>query len=138
MGGCDRECYMSSMRCIAVGLMLFAIAGCAPPYVWGDADGVENRLIDIVPLGSSPARLRDAGEERGWRIDSRNIRSSAAGSETYMHDTHLDCRSRGGAVVPIIVAHYSAPFDTAVESLWLFDPQRRLSDVCVRKTVDAL
>ena len=126
------------MTRIAISALLLAIAGCAPPYVWGDADGVESRLVNMVPLGSSPARLEGAAKERGWNIDHRNVRSWPAGSETYMHDTHLDCRSRGGPVIPIIIAHYSAPFDTYVESLWLFDPQKRLRDICVRKTVDAL
>jgi hypothetical protein len=92
----------------------------------------------MVPLGPSPARLEGAANERGWQIDYRIVRRSPAGSETYVHDTHFDCRSRGGRVVPIIVAHYSAPFETNVESVWLFDAQERLRDVCVRKTVDAL
>ena len=126
------------MKRIAISAVPFAVAGCAPSYVWGDADGVESRLADMVPLGSSPARLDSAAKERGWDIEHRNVRSWPVGSKTYMHDTHLDCRSRGGPVVPIIIAHYSAPFETYVESLWLFDPQKRLRDICVRKTVDAL
>lgn len=126
------------MQRIALTALLLTIAGCAPPYVWGDADSVEGRLIDIVPLGSPPYRLEGAAKERRWDIDERNTGSWPAGSKTYMHDTHLDCRSRGGLVVPIIIAHYSAPFDTYVESLWLFDRQKRLRKVCVRKTVDAL
>ena len=126
------------MKRITICALLLALAGCAPPYVWGDADGIENRLVNMVPFGSSPARLEAAAKERGWNIDHRDIRSWPAGSETYMDDTHLECRSRGGPVVPIVIAHYSAPFETYVESLWLFDPQERLRDVCVRKTVDAL
>ena len=126
------------MQRTALTALLLILAGCAPPYVWGDADRVEARLLNMVPLGSPPARLKGAAQQRGWTIDQRNIRSWPAGSKTFMHDTHLDCRSRGGLVVPIIIAHYSAPFETYVESLWLFDPQKRLRSVCVRKTVDAL
>lgn len=91
----------------------------------------------MVPLGSSSARLEGVAKERGWDIDRGNIWSWPAGSKTYMHDRDLDCRSRGGPIIPVIIAHYSAPLDTSVESLWLFDPQKRLRDVCVRKTVDA-
>jgi len=54
-----------------------------------------------------------------------------------MNDHNLDCHSHGGPVVPAIIAHYSAPLDTYVKSLWLFDAKQRLRDVCVRKTVDA-
>jgi hypothetical protein len=94
--------------------------------------------MDMVPVGSPLALLEDTAAKRGWKVDYRNIRSWPPGSATYMNDHHLDCHSRGGPVVPVIVARYSAPFDTYVESLWLFDNQQRLRDVCVRKTVDAL
>ena len=126
------------MKRIAGSALLLTIAGCAPPYAWGDADRVEERLANMVPLGSSPARLEGTAKERGWDVDRRNIRSWPAGSKTYMNDTNLDCRSRGGPVVPVIIARYSAPFRTVVETLWLFDPEKRLRDICVRKTVDAL
>lgn len=120
-------------------ILLLALASCAPSYVWGDAQGVKQRLLNMVPTGSSPALLADTAAERGWTIDQRNIRSWSAGSATYMNDPHanLDCHSHGGLVVPVMIAHYQAPFDTDVESLWLFDTQQRLRDVCVRKTVDA-
>jgi hypothetical protein len=122
-----------------VGLaLLLVIAACSPPYVWGDADRVEQRLMEMVPIGSPLSALAATAEERGWDIDRRNFRSWPAGSKTYMDDTHLRCRSAGGPAVPIVVARYSAPFMTVVETLWLFDQKRRLRDVCVRKTVDAL
>ncbi len=95
-------------------------------------------MVKIVPLGSSPAELTAAATKRGWDIQRRNIGSWPAGSKTYMDDTHLDCRSSCGLVVPVNIARYHAPFETYVESLWLFDPNRRLRDICVRKTVDAL
>lgn len=126
------------MKHIFAGGLALCLVGCAPSYVWGDADGVEQRLIGMVPLGSSLSQLETTSKSRGWKIDRRNVRSWPAGSRTYMDDSHLDCRSRGGPVVPIIVARYHAPFETYVETLWLFDQQRHLRDVCVRKTVDAL
>lgn len=126
------------MKRVSICALLFAMAACAPTYVWGDADGIRSRLVRMVPLGSSLARLESMANKRGWAIDNRDVRDSPAGSKTYMHDARLDCRSRGGPVVPVIIARYSAPFETYVESLWLFDRQKRLRDICVRKTVDAL
>lgn len=95
-------------------------------------------MVRMVPLGSPPALLIEAEKQRGWRIDRRNTYRTPTGSKTYMHDTYLDCRSRGGLVVPVLIEEYRVIFVTTVESMWLFDQQNRLSDVCVRKTVDAL
>ena len=126
------------MRGTAITALAISIVGCAPSYVWGDAQRVEERLLRMVPLGSQPVRLTTIAKQRGWEIDRRNIYRSQAGSKTYMDDTHLICRGKGGLVVPVIIDRYSAPFTTTVESMWLFDPNGQLRDVCVRKTVDAL
>lgn len=126
------------MKLAATIAMVLVLLACAPTYVWGDAQRVEERLETKVPLGSEPAQLIMAAKQHGWRIDRRNIYRSPNGSETYMHDTHLDCRSKGGLVVPVLIDEYHAPFATAVESMWLFDQQQRLRGICVRKTVDAL
>jgi hypothetical protein len=131
--------YAVLLRGIAISVLSLAVVCCAPPYVWGDEDRVENRLLKMVPLGSSPAQLDEIGRRRGWDINPHNsrMRVSPAGTETYMHDRDTDCRSYGGPRVLIIVARYYAPLHVSVESLWLFDPQKRLRDICVRKTVDA-
>jgi hypothetical protein len=126
------------MRRIAISALLLGSTSCAPPYVWGDADRVEQQLVALVPLGSSLAQLEATGRKLGWDIDHRSIRSWPAGSETYVQDNDLECRSRGGPVAPVIIARYYAPFQVSVETLWLFDPQKRLRDICVRKTADAL
>jgi hypothetical protein len=94
--------------------------------------------LSIVPLGSSPARLEEAAKRRGWDLDHRNIQSCPAGTEAYLHDTHRDCRSRGGPVVPTIIARYYAPLKTHVKAMWLFDAEKRLAHICTRKTVDGL
>lgn len=128
----------TNMRRVAIAALAISLVGCAPPYVWDDAQRVEERLLRMVPLGSQSVRLTATAKQRGWEIDRRNIYRSPAGSKTYFDDTHLVCRSKGGLVVPVIIDRYSAPFTTTVESMWLFDPSGRLRDVCVRKTVDAL
>ena len=126
------------MRRAIIMTMAIGLVGCAPSYVWGDAQRVEERLLRMVPLGSQPARLIATAKQRSWQIDRLNTYRSPAGSKTYMDDNHLICRSKGGLVVPVIIDQYSAPFTTVVESMWLFDSRGQLRDVCVRKTVDAL
>jgi len=126
--------YLASVKRFVSSVIVLSLAGCAPSYVWGKPESVKQRLVVMVPLDSPLIQLAATAKQRGWEIDRRNIRSWPAGTETYMDD----CRSRGGPVVPVVVAHYHAPFETHVESLWLFDPQKRLRDICVRKTIDAL
>jgi hypothetical protein len=126
--------FIRMKRFMAYALVL-AFVSYALIYAWGPPQWARQELLQIVPLGSSPARLEKTAAWLRWTIDYRNIRSWPAGSPTYMDRRGQRCRSRGGLVVPVIVAHYS---NTYVESLWLFDGQRRLSDVCVRKDIDAL
>jgi hypothetical protein len=114
-----------------------AVANCAPPYLWGSEHQIKERLLRMVPPGSSPSRLEATATERGWKIDHLNMRVSAAGKETYFQKGADDCRTKGGWTVPAVLAHYSSPLDTYVESLWLFDAGQRLRDVCVRRTADA-
>jgi hypothetical protein len=116
---------------------LLALGGCAPPLVWGDDRKVEERLLSIVPLGSSPAALDKEAERRGWG-NSPDDRIFAAGSKTYFDDTHLVCRDKGGVRRVIVVAKYPTPFTTTVETMWLFDARGALRDICIRRTTDAL
>ena len=125
------------MQRVLAATLCLGLTACGPPYAWGDAERVEERLVRMVPLGSSPSELAAAAKERGWKIDRRNMWSQPAGSKTYFDDHGRKCRSRGGPVVPAIIAHYYSPLET-YESLWLFDTQLRLRDVCVRKTMDGI
>lgn len=122
----------------AAALLVLLCFGCAPYYAWGDPKHVEKRLLELVPPGSSPADLQATASRRRWKINKLNTRRWDAGP-TYFHDHDTDCRSlAGGLVVPAIVASYPTPFETTVETLWIFDARDRLSRVCVRKTTDAL
>lgn len=119
-------------------LLLFAIAGCAPYYVWGSEQRIEKQLLTMVPLGSSLAALEAQAERRGWVLDYRNFRSAPAGAKTYFDDHHRECRSRGGEVLHSIIAHYHAPIGTYVDAMWLFDANRKLAKICVRKDFNTL
>jgi len=129
----DRIGMLVTLKRIAI-LSLFFLAGCGPSYVWGDDAATARRLLKMVPQGSS---LNDLGAEaarREWRLDQRNIHIFEAGEPHYFDD----CEGKGGPAVPVIVADYWSPFRTVVESLWLFDPEKKLVGVCVRRSVDAL
>lgn len=122
----------------AAALLSLLCFGCAPYYAWGDPKHVEKRLLEIVPPGSSPADLRATAHKRRWRIDDRNIGRGDGGS-IYFGRHGTDCSSLAeGLVVPAVVASYPTPFETTVETRWVFDGRDRLSRVCVRKTTDAL
>lgn len=127
------------MKRLLVCVVLLTATSCAPPYVWGSEERVRQQLLDMVPAGSSRRVLAEVAARRGWEIDRRNIQTWPGGTKTYLESRNIrECRSHGGAVVPAIIAHYSAPFETYVESLWLFDTQQHLADVCVRKSSDAV
>lgn len=124
------------MKQLFIKALVISLVGCAPPYVWGGENRVKQKLLRMVPLGSSLSRLEATAEQRGWDIKRQQVRSWPVGTKTYLNDTHRDCRSRGGPTVPAIIAHYHAPLETHVETLWLFDTQKRLRDICVRKTTN--
>ena len=117
---------------------LLFLSACVSPIVWGSDDDVEHNLKRIVPLGSSISTLRSEALKRDWRIDNRNVVIHGYGVKTYFDDTHLVCRGMGGPVVPSLVAKYWSPFLTSVEVMWVFDRDRRLRDVCVRRTTDSI
>ena len=123
--------------CNVISLLLF-LSACASPIVWGNADTIEQNLIRVLPLGSSVSELQNQADKRGWRIDNRNIVIVSKGTATYFNDTDLLCRGAGGPVITSLVSQYWSPFDTSVEVQWVFDKDRRLRDLCVRKTIDML
>jgi hypothetical protein len=110
------------------------LAGCAPAYVWSDAEKVEHSLGKIVPIGASQTELLAVAKIRSWEVDSLNIKIAGIGKATWFDD----CPGRGGFMVPVIIERYATPFETTVESMWLFDEYQKLADICVRKTTDAL
>jgi hypothetical protein len=125
-------------RGAAPGLALLC-AACAPSYAWGDVAQVERKLLNIVPTGSSFETFSREAKKRQWVVAPHGGMYVGDGQPTYFHDHDTDCRSLpGGRVVPAIVATYPTPFETTVETLWIFDARGRVRRVCVRKTTDAL
>lgn len=126
------------MKRLLVCAQILAVASCAPTYVWGGPARIRQQLLEMVPPGSSRGMLNAMAARRGWRFGPGIVRIWPAGTKLYFEKRNgPKCRSFGGPAVSLIVAHYSAPLQTYVETLWLFDADGRLADVCVRKDVDA-
>lgn len=110
-----------------------ALSSCSPPLVWGGDEATKERLLAIVPIGSSVDALEHEASSRDWRISSRDDRSFAKGQSQYFGD---GCQYQGGVSRYIIVAEYGV-LTTSVETVWLFDEHRKLGDLCIRRTTDA-
>ena len=129
-------------RKVVLAFVIIACAGLAfcapPPLVWGSDEKVEARLLKIVPPGSPVDALENEAADRGWRVrpDERHFK---AGTLSYFNrHGEGDCRYAGGPSRIVIVAEYSTPFTTTVETQWHYDQQRKLRDICIRRTTDAL
>ena len=122
---------MSRTSLIAVLTLL--LSGCGPPLVWGSDEATRNRLLGIVPFGSTIANLEAEAEERNWRVSARDDRPFAKGKAHYFGD---GCEYQGGVSRYIIVAEYGL-LTTSVETVWLFDGDGKMRGLCVRRTTDA-
>jgi hypothetical protein len=123
-----------TLKNITVLLLLLLLAGCGPPYVWGDDAVTARQLLQMVPQGSSLNDLRAEAGRRGWKLDQRNTHILEAGEPHYFNN----CDGKGGPAVPVIIADYWGPLRTVVETLWIFGPEKKLVSVCVQRSVDAL
>jgi hypothetical protein len=128
---------LAKPRLVALALVVSA-ASCSPPLGWGSDQAVKSKWFKIVPRGSSPADLEDAAKSHGWTVTGRDERRFAAGTPTYFEDNSRKCAFVGGPSRVVTIAHYWSPLETYVESYWLFDPQQRLRDICIRRGVDSL
>jgi len=113
-------------------LSILLLVGCGPSYVSSDNERTANRLLEIVPQGSSVDDLELEAQRRGWDLKRRRIHILDAGEPHYLGD----CEGDGGSAVPVIVADFWGPLRTTVETLWIFNPEEELVGVCVRRTVD--
>ena len=115
----------------AIALVLGVLIFGPSPYLYRDSKSVETYLLAKTPLGSSEEQvltyLRQAGldPKSPWRgdIPAGSYPPTSIGGKSY---------------VDAVVGRYSMPFTTSVEAFYIFDSKRRLVDVRVRKTTDAL
>lgn len=120
---------------ILVGILVLAgLAGCGPPLVWGGNAATKERLLKIVPIGSSVKKLEVAAKANGWEMKMHDNRTFAKGEPHYFGD---GCQTEGGIKRDSVVAQYGV-FTTSVEAVWLFDEKENLRRVCLRRTTDAL
>jgi len=122
-------------RFLSLLVPLFLLSSCKPPLVWGGDEHTKERLLEILPLGSTIADVEAEARSRGWRIFWADDRIFPKGTEHYFGN---GCHYQGGVSRDFIIADYGRPFRTSVESLWMFDEVGKLGELCVRSTTDAL
>lgn len=112
------------MRHASFGILFtFLLSGCGPSLVWGGDEATKDRLLKIVPIGSTVRDLETKAAARDWRISSRDDRQFPKGEAHYFGD---GCQFQGGASRYVIVAEYGL-LPTTVETVWLFDEQAKQS-----------
>ena len=116
-------------------ILSFAVSlfGCGPPMVWGGDEATKERLLDLVPKGSSVSVLETEAKRRNWRISNRDDRTFEKGLPHYFGG---GCEYHGGVSRKVIVAEYGI-LPTTVETVWLFDAAGKLGALCIRRTTDA-
>ena len=121
-------------RLLFLSVLTVLLSGCGPPLVWGGDDATKSRLLQIVPVGSTIADLETKAKARDWQISYPDDRSFAKGTTAYFSD---GCEYQGGVSRNVIIAEYGL-LTTSVESLWLYDEDGKLRDLCLRRTTDGL
>lgn len=122
-------------RALALLVLVLALSSCGPPLVWGGDGPTRDRLLKLVPLGSTVGELEAEAEDHRWRNLFRDDRTFGKGEPHYFGN---GCRFQGGVSMNFIVAEYGPVFTTSVESLWMFDEAGKLAELCIRSTTDAL
>lgn len=131
--GADAASHAPMSRALTVIVASLSIASCGPPLVWGGDEATRDRLLEIVPVGSTIVDLEAKAKARGWRISNRDDRSFPKGLPHYWGK---GCEHQGGVSRTVIVVEYGL-FSTSVETEWLFDTRKRLGSLCIRRTTDA-
>lgn len=121
------------LRNLAFFVLLPFLASCGPPLVWGGDEATKERLLAIVPVGSSVQRLQSEATAREWRVSFHDERTFKDG---LVHDFGDGCAFKGGISTNIIVAEYGV-LTTSVETKWMFNAAGKLADLCIRRTTDA-
>lgn len=129
----DAASHTLMSRALIVIVASLSLASCGPPLVWGGDEATHDRLLEIVPVGSTIDALEAEAKARGWRISNRDDRSFAKGLPHYWGE---GCEHQGGVSRTVIVAEYGL-FTTSVETEWLFDARKHLGSLCIRRTTDA-
>jgi len=105
----------------------------SPPQGNVPDEATRNRLLKIVPIGSTVIALEAEARAHGWRVSSRDDRPFKRGLAHYFGG---ECRHQGGVNEKVIVAEYGM-LTTTVETVWLFNQAGRLAEVCLRTSTDA-
>ena len=113
--------------------LAFSLSACGPPLVWGGDEATRNKLLKVVPIGSTAGKLEAEARSRGWRVSSRDDRLFRRGLEHYFGN---GCRYQGGVSEYVVIAEYGL-LTTTVETVWLFNEAGKLGGLCVRRSTNA-
>src|SRR4029450_13447448 len=111
-------------------LLLLSLSGCSPPLVWGGDNATKERLLKLVPRGSTASELESKAKDDGWRDFLRDDRHFKKGTPHYFGN---GWRFQGGVSRDFIIAEYGFLFKTSVEAVWMFDEAGKLADLCIRR-----
>jgi hypothetical protein len=114
----------------AIGGLLVALAGNPFDVFHRPATDVETYLRQQTPLGSSQATTV------AW-LRSRNVNVRVHAVRVEPGSDYPRTKIGGASFIHESIAHYWWPFRTDVEAFYIFDDQKKLVDISVRKTVDA-
>jgi hypothetical protein len=123
----------SVIKVLAAAALLSVAALLVLNWTWYQSeDRIKAHLLAETPVGTSEAsvvsRLRANGVEPGeiWRgpvPPNTGYPPSTVPGHSFLH---------------VVVGEYRIVFTTSIEAFYIFDAERRLAEITVRKTTDAL
>jgi hypothetical protein len=95
---------------------------------------IESYLLQRTPLGSSEEEVISNLRESGARLQIEEPwRGNVAPNTGFPPNTVA-----GSSYIVAVVGEYRVVFTTSVAAFYIFDSDRRLVEIAIRKTVDAL
>jgi hypothetical protein len=95
---------------------------------------IESYLLQKTPLGSSEEEVISYLREGGARLQIEDPwRGNVAPNTGHPPNTVA-----GSSYIDAVVGEYRLVFTTSVEAYYIFDSDRRLVEIAIRKTIDAL
>ena len=131
---------MRTSRTFIIALTAAALIGCTwvgavvfSNRHWYDSpDRIESHLLSETPLGSSEEEVLRYLRKEAVRFEPP-WRGAVAPNTLYPPNTVA-----GSSYIDAVVGEYAIVFGTSVEAFYIFDANRRLVEIAVRKTTDGL
>ena len=134
--------YLPAMRSSRSAIIWSAVAliACAAVFAvvitnwhwYGSPDQIESHLLAETPLGSSEEAVLSYLSEKAESV-KEPWRGPVTPNTLYPPNTVA-----GSSFITAVVGKYSVVFETSVEAFYIFDSDRRLVEIAVRKTTDGI